>query len=60
VHTLAVKRAARVHWRAASTLYQGRKVEAHKGHVPASGDKYIATSWILFRRAAELFGKPAG
>ena len=51
-------------------LYQGRKVEArkgrliiapagfthtHKGHVPASGDKYIATSWILFRRAEELF-----
>lgn len=53
-------------------LYQGRKVEArkgrliiapagfthtHKGHVPASGDKYVATSWILFRRAEELFGK---
>ena len=53
-------------------LYQGRKVEArkgrliiapagfthtHKGHVPVSGDKLIATSWILFRRAEELFGK---
>ncbi|MDB5747450.1 MAG: proline hydroxylase [Massilia sp.] len=53
-------------------LYQGRKVEArkgrliiapagfthtHKGHVPVSGDKYVATSWILFRRAEELFGK---
>jgi hypothetical protein len=51
-------------------LYQGRKVEArqgrliiapagfshtHKGHVPHSGDKYVATSWILFRRAEELF-----
>ena len=53
-------------------LYQGRKVEArqgrliiapagfthtHKGHVPHSGDKYVATSWILYRRAEELFGK---
>lgn len=28
----------------------------HKGHVPRSGDKYIATSWILFRRAEELYG----
>jgi hypothetical protein len=51
-------------------LYQGRKIEArqgrliiapagfthtHKGHVPASGDKYVATSWILYRRAEELF-----
>ena len=51
-------------------LYQGRKVEArqgrlivapagfthtHKGHVPVSGDKYIATSWILFQRAENLF-----
>ena len=56
-------------------LYQGRKVEArqgrliiapagfshtHKGHVPHSGDKYVATSWILFRRAEELFGQRAG
>ena len=53
-------------------LYQERKVEArkgrliiapagfthtHKGHVPVSGDKYIATSWILFRRAEELFAR---
>jgi hypothetical protein len=53
-------------------LYQGRKVEAkrgrliiapagfshtHKGHVPHSGDKYVATSWVLFRRAEELFGQ---
>jgi hypothetical protein len=56
-------------------LYQGRKVEAkqgrliiapagfthtHKGHVPHSGDKYVSTSWILFRRAEELFGQRAG
>jgi hypothetical protein len=55
-------------------LYQGRKVEArtgrliiapagfthsHKGHVAASGDKYIATSWILFQRAETLFGTSA-
>ncbi|MFC0251339.1 2OG-Fe(II) oxygenase [Massilia consociata] len=52
-------------------LYQNRKVEArkgrliiapagfthtHKGHVARSGDKYIATSWILFQRAEVLFG----
>lgn len=52
-------------------LYQARKVEArkgrliiapagfthtHKGHVSRSGDKYIATSWILFQRAEALFG----
>ncbi|MCD2518180.1 2OG-Fe(II) oxygenase [Massilia sp. G4R7] len=52
-------------------LYQSRKVEArkgrlviapagfthtHKGHVSRSGDKYIATSWILFQRAEAMFG----
>lgn len=31
----------------------------HKGHVPRSGDKYIATSWVLFQRAEALYGKPA-
>jgi hypothetical protein len=56
-------------------LYQNRKVEArqgrliiapagfthtHKGHVARSGDKYVATSWILFRRAEELFGQRTG
>jgi hypothetical protein len=55
-------------------LYQGRKVAArqgrlviapagfthtHKGHVATSGDKVIATSWILFQRAETLYGKPA-
>lgn len=50
--------------------YQQRKVEArqgrliiapagfthsHKGHVARSGDKYIATSWILFQRAEALY-----
>lgn len=28
----------------------------HKGHVPTSGDKYVATSWILFQRAEQLYG----
>jgi len=50
--------------------YQRRKIEArqgrliiapagfthtHKGHVATSGDKYIATSWILFQRAETLY-----
>ncbi|NHZ43862.1 2OG-Fe(II) oxygenase [Massilia aquatica] len=54
--------------------YQRRKIEArqgrliiapagfthsHKGHVARSGDKYIATSWILFQRAEALYGSPA-
>ncbi|MBQ5962664.1 2OG-Fe(II) oxygenase [Massilia sp. ZL223] len=53
-------------------LYQQRKIapkkgrlviapagftHTHKGHVPTSGDKYIATSWILYQRAETLFGK---
>ena len=53
--------------------YQKRKIEArqgrliiapagfthsHKGHVATSGDKYIATSWILFQRAETLYGQP--
>lgn len=50
--------------------YQQRKIEArqgrliiapagfthsHKGHIARSGDKYIATSWILFQRAEALY-----
>ncbi len=27
----------------------------HKGHVPVSSDKYIATSWVLFQRAEDLY-----
>lgn len=53
--------------------YQKRKIEArqgrliiapagfthsHKGHISRSGDKYIATSWILFQRAEVLYGQP--
>ena len=52
--------------------YQKRKIEArqgrliiapagfthsHKGHVSRSGDKYVATSWILFQRAEVLYGQ---
>lgn len=55
-------------------FYQKRKIEArqgrliiapagfthtHKGHVARSGDKYIATSWILFQRAETLYGQSA-
>jgi len=53
-------------------MYQQRKVKArqgrliiapagfthsHKGQVALSGDKYIATSWILFQRSEVLYGK---
>lgn len=47
------------------TARQGRLIVApagfthsHKGHVARSGDKYVATSWILFQRAETLFGQP--
>lgn len=51
-------------------LYQGRKItprtgslliapaaftHTHRGNMPRGGTKYIATSWILFQRAAQLF-----
>jgi len=51
-------------------LYQGRKLKpktgtlvlapaafthTHRGNTPKGGDKYIATSWILFQRAEKLF-----
>lgn len=54
-------------------LYQRRKVKprtgsvliaptafthTHRGNRPVGGDKYIATSWILFNRAEALFGRP--
>lgn len=28
----------------------------HRGNRPRGGDKYIATSWVLFQRAEKLFG----
>ena len=31
----------------------------HRGNRPRGGDKYIATSWILFQRAESLYGAPA-
>lgn len=55
-------------------LYQQRKVtprtgslliapagftHTHRGNRPRGGDKYIATSWILFQRAEQLFPAPA-
>lgn len=30
----------------------------HRGNRPRGGDKFIATSWILFQRAERLFGSP--
>lgn len=30
----------------------------HRGNVPQSGDKYVLTSWILFRRAEHLYAQP--
>ena len=53
-------------------FYQGRKIvpktgslliapaaftHTHRGNRPERGDKYIATSWILFQRAEAIFGK---
>jgi hypothetical protein len=29
----------------------------HRGNRPEGGDKYIATSWILFQRAEAIFGR---
>lgn len=55
-------------------LYQGRKLKptrgqlviapsgfthTHKGHVPLSNDKYILTSWVLFKPADEMYANPS-
>ena len=32
----------------------------HRGNRPRGGDKYIATSWILFQHAQQLFPQPTG
>ena len=52
-------------------LYQSRRIvpktgslliapaaftHTHRGNRPERGDKYIATSWILFQRAEQIFG----
>jgi len=52
-------------------LYQGRKIaprtgsaliapaaftHTHRGNMPRGGDKYIATSWVLFQRAEKIYG----
>ena len=56
-------------------LYQRRKIaprtgtlliapaaftHTHRGNRPEGGDKYIATSWILFQRAEQIFGSGEG
>jgi hypothetical protein len=28
----------------------------HKGHIPTSNDKYILTSWILYKKSEDIFG----
>jgi hypothetical protein len=55
-------------------LYQERKIapttgalllapttftHTHRGNVPRGRDKYIATSWVLYKRFEQLMGKPA-
>ncbi len=30
----------------------------HRGNMPKGGDKYIATSWVLFQRAEQLYATP--
>lgn len=55
-------------------LYQRRKIvpragtlliapsaftHTHRGNTPSGGDKYIATSWLLFQRAEALYGNRA-
>ena len=55
-------------------LYQSRKIvpktgslliaptaftHTHRGNMPKGSDKYIATSWILFRRAESMYGAPS-
>ena len=55
-------------------LYQNRRIapktgslliaptaftHTHRGNMPKGGDKYIATSWILFNRAEQLYANPA-
>jgi hypothetical protein len=53
-------------------FYQQKKIEAragrmviapagfthtHRGNMPRSSDKYIVTSWVMFHRAEQLYGK---
>jgi len=30
----------------------------HRGNMPRGGNKYIATSWVLFQRAEQLYARP--
>lgn len=36
----------------------GGFTHTHRGNTPRGGDKYIATSWILFQRAEQLYTGP--
>jgi hypothetical protein len=37
----------------------GGFTHTHRGNTPVGSDKYIATSWILFQRAEQLYAGPA-
>lgn len=56
-------------------FYQGAKVKpkqgrlilspcsfthTHRGNVPTSNDKYVVTSWVMYRPANQLYGTPPG
>jgi hypothetical protein len=36
----------------------GGFTHTHRGNMPKGGNKYIATSWILFQRAEQLYANP--
>ncbi|MEO5624598.1 MAG: 2OG-Fe(II) oxygenase [Dokdonella sp.] len=37
----------------------GGFTHTHRGNMPAGGNKYIATSWVLFQRAQQLYADPS-
>lgn len=37
----------------------GGFTHTHRGNMPRGGNKYIATSWILFQRAEQLYANPS-
>jgi len=43
--------------RGAALIAPSGFTHTHRGNTPQGGDKYIATSWILFQRAEVLFAK---
>ncbi|MEO7758282.1 MAG: 2OG-Fe(II) oxygenase, partial [Dokdonella sp.] len=37
----------------------GGFTHTHRGNMPKGGNKYIATSWVLFQRAQQLYADPS-